>query len=227
MEVGNTATETVTLESTGGMDLQINNFGLSGSGDYGQTNDCPSALAPGSDCTVTVELAPQSQGSKDGTLTIATNAGEQDVSLTGTAPEPVEPTPGISVSPTSLDFGTVPTDETGTQSVTVSSTGDDDLQVNNLNVGGPEAGAFSVSNNGCSGPISPGNACDIEITFSPGSVGDKDAQLIIASNAGGQTVSLAGIGETPPPPTSDEEVIFTAEDASVPTGGEVDRKSVV
>jgi hypothetical protein len=221
LEVGQSASQSVTVQSTGGADLDVSGVSLTGSGDYSQTNDCSAALPPGNDCTVTVELDPQTPGNKPGTLSIASNAGDEDVSLSGSATEPVTPTPGISVNPTSLSFGSVSTDASASQSVTVESTGDADLEVNTLNITGLDDSDFSVANNGCTGAIAPNNTCDIEVQFAPANVGPKDATLAIASNAGSQNVSLAGSGQTPPPPTSDDEVTFTVEDASVPTGGEV------
>lgn len=59
---------------------------ISMSDDYSQTNDCPSALAPGSVCTVSVTFKPTTTGVHNGTLEITDNAANspQDITVLGT-----------------------------------------------------------------------------------------------------------------------------------------------
>jgi hypothetical protein len=54
-------------------------------GDYTETDDCPTSLAPGSSCTLTVIFKPQSVGFDPGTITITYTVGQtQTVYLRGT-----------------------------------------------------------------------------------------------------------------------------------------------
>jgi HYDIN/CFA65/VesB-like, Ig-like domain/Right handed beta helix region len=84
-DVGTTsAARAVTLANTGAAALSIT--GISASGDFAQTSNCPASLAAGSNCTIQVTFTPTTTGPRVGALTVADNAAgsPQTVSLTGT-----------------------------------------------------------------------------------------------------------------------------------------------
>jgi hypothetical protein len=58
----------LTLSNTGSAALNINS--ILSSGDFSQTNNCPSSLNPSTNCTVTVTFAPSATGSRQGYVTI-------------------------------------------------------------------------------------------------------------------------------------------------------------
>src|SRR5206468_11684529 len=67
---------------------------------------------------------------------------------------------------------------------------------------GPNAGDFQRVNDRCSPSsifVPPGGSCSLGVRFRPGSTGDKNATLEIASNAAGspQKVPLSGTGVQP------------------------------
>ena len=64
---------TVTLNNTGTAPLAISGISVV-SGPFTQTNTCPTSLAPGSSCVVTVTFVPTTTGAQTGTLTITSNA---------------------------------------------------------------------------------------------------------------------------------------------------------
>lgn len=78
---------TVTLTNTGAANLSISKVQLGGSnsGQFARNNACPSSLAPGASCQVTVTFKPTSKGDKSATLAITTNApgSPHNVALTG------------------------------------------------------------------------------------------------------------------------------------------------
>jgi hypothetical protein len=87
--VGTTsAAQTATLTNTGNAALSITGISVTGanSGDFGETNECPSSLAPQQTCTISVTFTPASAGSLTATLSVADNAtaGAQTVTLNGT-----------------------------------------------------------------------------------------------------------------------------------------------
>jgi hypothetical protein len=93
------------------------------------------------------------------------------------------PSPQISVSPSSLDFGSVEVDHSSSQTLTVFNFGSANLAVSQLTISGTNFGNFTLQNNHCSGTIlPPSQNCTVQIVFSPGSTGSKTALLSISSN---------------------------------------------
>ncbi len=74
----------VTLTNTG--DQVLSATGITISGSFAQTNNCPSTLNAGSNCVINVTFTPSNTGANSGTLTITDNAfgGSQIVPLNGT-----------------------------------------------------------------------------------------------------------------------------------------------
>lgn len=82
-QVGTTSqAQTVMLTNTGNAALTIS--GMQVTGDYSQTNSCPSSLAAGAACMVSVAFTPTVVGARNGTLTITDTAtsSPQSVNLT-------------------------------------------------------------------------------------------------------------------------------------------------
>lgn len=83
---GSSSSRSVTLTSTGTAPLTIGATSLSGvfaSLFSVSSNTCTGNLAPGATCTVNLNFTPTTIGAKSATLTIATNAGNVAVTLTG------------------------------------------------------------------------------------------------------------------------------------------------
>lgn len=76
--------QAVNLMNQGNAALTISNFQVTG--DYGQTNNCPTSLSAGSSCTLSVTFTPTAFGSRSGSFTVADNApnSPQTVQLSGT-----------------------------------------------------------------------------------------------------------------------------------------------
>jgi len=75
--------QTVTLSNTGGSPLSISSIATTG--DFAETDDCSTSVAPGANCTINVTFTPQQTGSATGTLSVSDNAanGPQTVGLSG------------------------------------------------------------------------------------------------------------------------------------------------
>ena len=65
--------QTVTLLAAGSQPLNIG--GIIASGDFTETSNCSAVLAAGSTCMVSTNFTPTAEGSRSGTLTITSNAG--------------------------------------------------------------------------------------------------------------------------------------------------------
>jgi hypothetical protein len=102
-------------------------------------------------------------------------------------------TPQVSLSPTSLSFGsqTMGTTSAG-QALTLSNTGTAALTVTAITA----SGNFAQTNN-CGSTVVAGGSCTIAVTFTPTAAGARSGSLSVADNASGSphTASLSGTGE--------------------------------
>jgi hypothetical protein len=131
---------------------------------------------------------------------VAESAGPPEGAITSGAQmllNTTKPNAGISIIPSSVNFGSVLVGQSSPAIVQVKNSGFGPLNVSSINLGGSNASEFSQTND-CSGPIAPGKACTINVTFSPTTAGSASASLSISDNAAGspQAVALAGIGST-------------------------------
>jgi Beta-propeller repeat/Abnormal spindle-like microcephaly-assoc'd, ASPM-SPD-2-Hydin/Cep192 domain 4 len=196
----------VTLTNTGNSALSITN--ISTTGDFAQTNKCPSSVLALANCTISVTFVPTTSGTRNGTLSVNDNAGgsPQTVSLTGTGLL----APVVSLSTTALTFGNQATGTTSAaKTVILTNTGSDTLTISGITVTGTNSADFTQTNScGSSVPKPPtGNTCIITVTFKPTATGTRTAAVTITDNNEGtnnstQTVSLTGTGTTPAPGVS-------------------------
>lgn len=79
-----TAPQTVTVTSTGLLPLSINGFQMTG--DFAESDNCPTTLPSGASCTANVTFTPRSSGPLTGSLKLFDNASNspQSVALSGT-----------------------------------------------------------------------------------------------------------------------------------------------
>jgi hypothetical protein len=87
VQVGHSSTKSVTLTNTGTTTLDITSVSITGAdtGDFTQSNTCPSALAAGTDCILSVTFTPTTTGTRSADLTVVDNAAisTQNVPLSG------------------------------------------------------------------------------------------------------------------------------------------------
>jgi len=175
------AAQTVTLTNTGGGSLRTG--GLVASGDYSETNNCPSSLPAKASCTIEVSFAPNAIGTVNGAITLSE---PWFVSLSGTGLAPV------GFSPASLDFGTLaPGATSAAQSVTLTNNQSVSLAVNSIST----SGNYSQTNN-CPTSLSAGQTCKINVIFAPTVSGSIPGALTVSTDAGlgTQPVNLKGTG---------------------------------
>jgi hypothetical protein len=181
-----TAPVAVTITNSGTMSLNFTSVGITG--DFSQSNNCGSSVAPGASCIVSVLFTPIATGSRTGTLTIdsdAQNGAVQTVSLSGTGAAPL-----ASITPGTLTFATIPV---GTQTngipVTLTNVGDATMDITSI----ATTGDFLQSNN-CSTMLPIGSGCVIYVWFVPTAAGTRTGLLTITDDAptSPQTVSLSG-----------------------------------
>ena len=196
VQVGNNQQLSETLTNSGGVNVNISQASVGGTGFTMSGLNPPLVLTPGEHYTFTVTFTPPSPGSDSGSVSIVSNASNPNLSipLSGTGTPVPEGT--LAVSPTTLNFGNVVVGTnsqlTGTltassESVTVSS----DI----LN-----GSAYALS--GISFPVTipAGQHVQFTITFTPAGTGSASGSVSFTSNAANSPTveTFTGVG-TPPP----------------------------
>ncbi len=113
------------------------------------------------------------------------------------------PSPIISVQPLSFDFGNTFIDTTVTTTFSITNTGTANLIIANISLTGTNTDAFSVENLTFPLNISADQTLHFDLSFSPGTPGEKTADLQISSNdptTGIITIPVTGLGIERPEP---------------------------
>jgi outer membrane autotransporter protein len=217
-----TQSESVSVPVSNSGNVALSITSITASAPFEQTNDCPDSLAAGANCTIQVNVTPDSAGDISGTLQI--NGSSQAGSAQETIPLTVSAAAvSSSVSPSSVSF---PESETGTssepQTVTLENLNDIPIQVQSITT----EGDFSQTND-CPTELASGSSCLIQVVFSPQTTGTLTGSLIISTDTDTTTVPLAGTAEEEASPTPTENVVaellqpYTSDDPNVVSTSEV------
>jgi hypothetical protein len=194
--VGTTsAPQSVTLTNTGNATLNITS--IVPSGDYADTSTCGATLDASASCIISVTFTPATTGTRNGAITINDNAtgAPHTITLSGAGTSP--PAPAVSLSNTSLSFGSQLVGTTSAaQSDTLTNTGNAILSITSI----VASGDFSRTTT-CSSSLSAGSSCTISVQFTPTATGTRTGAITIMDNAGSgtQTINLTGSGTAPVP----------------------------
>ncbi|MGC2721501.1 MAG: choice-of-anchor D domain-containing protein, partial [Candidatus Acidiferrales bacterium] len=186
--VGGSATQNVTITNTGTATVNISQATLTGSGFTVTGGNPAGSLAVGQSSTVTIQFAPSAAGAANGALTVISDASNSPlmVSLSGTATQA-----GLSISPSTLNFSNVQVNQTSSQSVTLTNTGNSNVTINLATLSGNEFGMSGLS---LPKSISAGQSISFSVTFAPTSAGAATGSITFTDNAPGspQVVTLVG-----------------------------------
>ena len=185
------ATQSVILTNTGKASLTISK--IDSSGDFSETNDCPSSLAPNATCTIQVTFTPNAIGGISGAITLSSNAisGPHFVSLSGTG------LASVGFSPASLDFGNVAVGSiSAAQTVTLTNNQSGSLGISAI----VASGNYSTPSHNCPPSLTAGQSCQISLSFRPTLVGTVPGALSVTTDAspGTEPVGLTGVGTGSP-----------------------------
>jgi Abnormal spindle-like microcephaly-assoc'd, ASPM-SPD-2-Hydin/Beta-propeller repeat len=179
--------ETALLRNMGTEPLLISS--ITTSGDFSETDNCSPSVPAGGTCTFNVTFKPTAPGSRFGTILIQDNAvgTPHFINLSG-----VGSTPVVSLSATSLSFGSEQVNATSTaQTLTLTNTGNATLNLSII----AATGNFAETNN-CAASIALGASCQVQVTFTPTTGGALTGSLTFTDNAADspETVALTGSG---------------------------------
>ena len=187
VQTGTSSTEVVTL-ANGTTALDISSITLSGpdAADFSDFSTCGATVPPTVVCTFTVTFTPASTGTEIAAVTVTEASGTQTFTLSGTGGSSTgQPLGTITVSPTSLTFGSQEVGSTSAeQFLTVNSTGTNPATFSS-GTAGTDPFDFSVNGDGTcefGTPLAPGTSCTIGVTFDPTDIGTRTATLQITGN---------------------------------------------
>ena len=115
----------------------------------------------------------------------------------------------VTLSATSLDFGTVAVDvPSSAQTVTITNIGSGNFSYNSASLSGANAADFAITSNTCSTAVAPGGTCSVTLSFTPNAASSELASLALSQGGMTQTVSLTGTGAFPTANLSENSLTF-------------------
>jgi len=146
-----------------------------------------------------VTFKPTATGARSAAVTITDNAAGSPHSFTLSGTGTTVAAPTVSLSGSSLTFASQTLNTTsGSQSVTLTNTGNAALGITGIAVTGANSGDFAQTNT-CGSSVAANNgSCTISVTFKPTATGARSAAVTITDNAAGSphAVTLTGTGTT-------------------------------
>jgi hypothetical protein len=137
------------------------------------------------------------------TVTATNGAGLTSAPSAASAPITTPPAGPMSVTPTALDFGTVPKGQTSQPKTVTVTAGGAQLVVGTVALSGTQAANFSIQSDLCSGTtVAAGASCTFAVVYKPATQGPVSASVKIPDDdkSSPQTVTLAGSSPVPTTP---------------------------
>jgi hypothetical protein len=190
--VGSNNTQTFKISNPGTATLNLSQALLTGTGFSLSGLTAPLSVPAGGAASFTVNFKPGSAANFSGSLTLLNNSPNSSVVLafSGTG---IASAPQISVSPASVNFGTMSAGTSTTQTVTLTNAGNASLSLSQDNLVGS---GFTLSGLALPVTLSSGQSTSFSVGFAPTTTGSYSATVNVISNAVNSptAVSLTGSG---------------------------------
>jgi hypothetical protein len=188
-EVGATSqAQTLTATNTGSTAITLNPITVTGN--FIESDQCPTTLPGGGSCLISVSFSPTATGSLYGTLNFSDASGAVSTvaALSGEGT-----LPGIATSPSTIFFGSLPVETAShAQTITVWNTGTAPLTISSV-LG---TGDFAEVDTCTQSAVPAGDYCVVNVTMTPTTVGTRTGLIQINDNADGvHQIALSGIGQ--------------------------------
>jgi len=188
--IGSISTQQVAITNTGNAPVQISKITPSGAGFTLTGLTAPATLDPSRSATLGVNFAPTQAGSATGSIVITSNANGSPMTITlkGTATEG-----GLSVTPSSFNFGSIVDGQSKSQTFTVQNTGNANVTIAQIAATGS---GFSVSGLATPATLAAGQSATFSVLFAPTAAGNLSGSVVITSNlpSSPNAVPLSGTG---------------------------------
>jgi hypothetical protein len=164
---------------------------ITSSGDYPESNTCPTTLTASQNCTITVTFTPTASGTRNGAITLKDNSpgsSSQTISLTGTGE-----TLALGFTPSSLNMGSVVVGSSVSMNATLTNDGSASVNITGISIS-PADNTYTQTNN-CAASLGVQQSCTFQIVFTPPDVFTYKATLSVSNSAGkAATLALTGTG---------------------------------
>jgi len=188
--VGQKNSQTVKITNSSSNSVNLNSLHVSGTGFSLPSAKAPVLLAPGSHVSLSVVFAPPAAADETGSLVISTSdlGTAVRIPLSGAGEKA---TPKLTISPSSVNFGTRAVRTSTPQTVILTNTGNTSLSISSISVANP---AFSVVGISKGVSLSPNQKLEFQVWFRPTTSGRAAATISLDPSAGSAPVTLAVAG---------------------------------
>jgi len=187
--MGSTVSAAATLKNVGTANVTLSQINLGGAGFSTSGIAAPVLVVPGESLTLTVNYTPTSTTASSGNISlVSAEGGITSVSLSGTVSQST-----LTLSPGSINFGSVVTGVANTQTVQISNPGSASVTVTAANISGT---GFSSSGLTLPLTLSGGKTASFNVQFDPKSAGPVTGSLSLVSDATNppSAIALSGAG---------------------------------
>src|SRR5208337_2556304 len=208
VSTSSSATQQITLTNTGYAAATISSITVSGTGFSLTGVSTPATLAPSQTLSFTAKFAPTAVGNATGAVTVTSNASGSPltINLSGAGVQA-----GLSVTPSTYNFGSVVDGQTKTQALTLTNIGTATLTISNVTVSGA---GYSISGLTTPATLTAGQSTTVTAEFSPTTAGSLPGTGVAATvtmtpspssvafgsvnvgSSGSQNVSITNTGNT-------------------------------
>ena len=193
VNVGATASQTVSLSNTGSAALTISQVTVSGAGFVVTGLTTPQTINAGSAVSFIVQFAPVSSGAVTGSVAISSNSpgSPATIGLSGTGVQGQ-----LTASPSSFNFGNILVGSSSSQTIILTNSGSSTVTISQATASGS---GFGISGLAVPATINAGQSLSFTSTFAPTAAGNSSGSILITSNAPGSPLSipLSGNGTQP------------------------------
>jgi hypothetical protein len=173
---GSKVEQQIMLTNTGNKGVTISSITVAGAGLTTSGVEVPGTLNPAESAPLRVAFAPAG-GPITGSITVVSNAANSPLKIhvTGTAAEA-----GLTVSPSTFNFGSVVDGQTKSQTFTVSNTGTAALTIAQLSASGS---GYTLSGLATPVTVAAGSSTTFSVLFAPTTAGYQNGAVSLVSNA--------------------------------------------
>jgi Abnormal spindle-like microcephaly-assoc'd, ASPM-SPD-2-Hydin/Protein of unknown function (DUF1573) len=189
VNVGSSASNSVTISNSGNTTLTISQISVSAKDFAVSGMATPVTLAAGANAALNVTFRPSASENITGNITVESSQGASAViPVSGVGLQA-----GLSISPGSASFGNVTVGSPTTQSIQLLNNGTGTLTVTQVSVAG---NGFGIGTLALPLNINAGQAANVTVQFAPSAPGATNGSITITSNAPNSpaVVSLTGTG---------------------------------